>query len=490
MKVAICISGQLRNLTKNNPVIALIERTRADVFISTWGDVGATSAHDRFFPNVSIAELIIGLDAQQRFKYDINDFKARYPALYQLFYSSSTLDETAVRAIIPNVRAVNVESLPAEFESKRTLKGIVYPEGLLDVMPSRYMFSLPMFYKIHDANRLKREFESLNGFKYDTVIRVRTDLEYKDLNEIVEISEGYHADDEISTTTNDSGREDDLFLNDTFAIGSSASMDVYANVFEGLKAYWDFGEYPDFPLDKRAAECLLGYHVKKKSKLKCRGIKSRVQVTTAIARKGALEVFPAFLKDLSCRVEPSQAELKAYALLLNSYHRENKTTVCAPAPEVIKYIAIEKSWLFGNAALRENDITSALYLLERSHHYLKEHDPRPTIDYAGLLMKQGETVKALDALLSAALRNEKNHILLRNIGIAYFELYKESTNLQKSFNLQLAWSYLQQACKLGGYKNVPALKAGIEACRARQDEHSVMILSDHLSAIENKGVNL
>jgi len=484
MKVAICISGQLRNLTKNNPVVALIEKTQADVFISTWDDAGATSAYDRFFPNVSIAELVIGLDAQQRFNYDINDFKSRYPALHELFYSASKLDENSVRAIIPNVKAINIESPPAEFDFKRTLKGIVYPQRLLEVMPNRYMFSLPMFYKIHDANQLKKEYESANGFKYDTVIRVRTDLEYKDLNEVVEISAGYHADDEISTTTNDSGREDDLFLNDTFAIGSSASMDVYANVFEGLKSYWDVSEYPDFPLDKRAAECLLGYHVKKKFKLKCRSIKSRVLVTTAIARKGALEVFPAFLKDLSCRAEPSQGELKAYTLLLNSYHRENKTDVCAPTPEVIQHIPVEKTWLFGNAALRENDIASALYLLERSHHYLKEHDPRPTIDYAGLLMKQGETIKALEALLSAALKNDKNHILLRNIGIAYFELYKESANLQKTFNLQLAWSYLQQACKLGGYKNTPALKAGIEVCRARQDEDSVMILSDHLSAIE------
>ena len=484
MRISICISGQLRNLSEQNQIIELIKKTNADVFISTWSNVGATSAYDRFFPSVSIAELIIGTDSNKKFDYDINKFKSHYPALHNLFYKKQSIDSTTVNSIIPNVKALKIEDSPVDFEKNRTLQGVTYPAELLKTMPDRYMFSLPMFYKIFDANSLKSAHEAKNNFIYDTVIRTRLDLDFENLDEIVSIIKSKHSNNEICTTTND--KAGDLFLNDTFAIGNSQSMDQYADIFSMLPKYWNINKFPDLALDKRAAESLLGYHIRKTKKILCKPIKSRVLVSTHIARKSVLEVYPAFIDDTASKSHMLLGESKSCALMLNLYHREKGLNSPSQDFDNIDNTPIEKTWLLANIAQKNKNFESALILYKKAHEYLKAHDARPTIDYASALPRMGNHDDALDVMLSASTTHYKNHILLRNIGISYFEISKLSPPEKKSFYANLAYAYLTQACKLGNFKNEVALRAALEICKLQNNSIELDKITKHLNELNTQ----
>jgi hypothetical protein len=481
MRIAICLSGQLRNLSKQNQLIELIKKTNADVFISTWSNIGATSAYDRFFPSVSIAELIVGIDSNKKFNYDINKFKNSYPALHELFYKKQTIDNDLVKSIIPNIKSLKIEDAPVDFETTRTLSGVTYPAALLKTMPDRYMFSLPMFYKIADANALKKEHEHQHNFTYDTVIRTRLDLDFNNLEEIITIAKSKHLDNELYTTTNE--KADDFFLNDTFAIGNSQSMDQYAEIFSMLPEYWNIDKFSDLALDKRAAESLLGYHIRKTKKIICKTIKSRALVSTHIARKSAREIYPAFLDDTASKAHMSTEETKAYALILNLYYREKGINAPYQAIENMDRVPVEKSWLLANIALRNNDTETALALYKIAHEYLYTHDARPTIDYASTLAKLGNHSEALKVMLCASTIHFKNHILLRNIGVAYLEISKLNISDKKTFYIELAWTYLNQACKLGKFKNEVALRAALEVCKLQNQTTEMEKINQHLKDI-------
>jgi len=106
----------------------------------------------------------------------------------------------------------------------------------------------PMFFKIYDCNELKKEYELLNNFKYDLVIRTRFDLEFgwvppslvtkptsKSTDNIIEIDKN-----EIKDAINN----DVLYLSkelcrrivfgwvsDVFAFSNSEIMDTYSSTY-------------------------------------------------------------------------------------------------------------------------------------------------------------------------------------------------------------------------------------------------------------------
>ncbi|OMQ37093.1 hypothetical protein [Pseudomonas putida] len=486
MRIAICVSGHLRNLSEDNQLVALIKKTSADVFISTWNDIEATSAYDRFFPSASIAELIIGLDENQKYNYDIKKFKRNYPALHKLFYDNKKIDKDLVTSLIPNIKAIHIEESIIDFEINRTLNGITYPADLLDAMPERYMFSLPMFYKIHDSNELKKNYESQNNFKYDIVIRARTDIDFNNLEEIISSVKREHSDNEISTIADESSLNDELFLSDIFAIGSSRSMDDYAEIFTMLSDYWNLAKHPNLAYSKRSAERLLGYHVKFIKNITCNSINSKALVSTSVARKKVGEVFPAFMIDITAKPTLSSGESKAHMLMANLYYKEKMISADLPSKENILKAPIEKVWLLASIAKSHNDLITALPLYEKAHLYLKDHDARPTIDYALTLSKLGNLDKALEALLSASIKNNKDHIFLRHIGTTYHQIAKSCAQDKKHFYLNLAWIYLQQSCKLGNFSNEITLRASIEVCNTLNNTMEVNDLTKKIETLTMK----
>jgi hypothetical protein len=101
-----------------------------------------------------------------------------------------------------------------------------------------------MLYGIDKVNKLKSEYELANGFKYDFVIRTRFDLEYL---QPLQLRNFYDITIPI-------GWDHRGGYNDTFAYGSSESMDYYASLINHLQTYLNEGAllHP---------ESLLRYHL-------------------------------------------------------------------------------------------------------------------------------------------------------------------------------------------------------------------------------------
>jgi len=108
-------------------------------------------------------------------------------------------------------------------------------------------FSMSMLYKIWQADLMRKNAESAQGYPFDVVIRARPDFPFKppDVEFLANLAEGDIYLDRFSHT--------DRNVGDGFALGNSATMDIYGKFF--LTAYskasvgqwryvhWDFYEY-------------------------------------------------------------------------------------------------------------------------------------------------------------------------------------------------------------------------------------------------------
>lgn len=113
---------------------------------------------------------------------------------------------------------------------------------------------LSMFYSIDKVNKLKKEYEKINNFQYNCVVRLRTDeyfqsnigqLSEYNLNSINVLNEYAHVEHG---------------LNDHFAFGSSDIMDKYLDVYKNINELNDLGAEIN-------PECLIGFNAQKKYKL-------------------------------------------------------------------------------------------------------------------------------------------------------------------------------------------------------------------------------
>ena len=113
---------------------------------------------------------------------------------------------------------------------------------------------ISMFYSLEKANDLKKKYEEENNFKYDCVVRLRTDefffheiqsLDVYDLNAV-------NVLDEFAPL--------DYGLNDHFAFGASKLMDKYLDVCSNLETIIDEGAAIN-------PETLIGYNAQRYHKL-------------------------------------------------------------------------------------------------------------------------------------------------------------------------------------------------------------------------------
>lgn len=204
-KCAILLSGHMRTFSKcHESFMNMIARPlQADIFISTWATCGMSMLKD----------------ANRRIK-------------------ESPIDESSLR-IYENIKAINIEQeqeLKPNFLRKHKINTYTQKPneqyqayinaGFRYIVPRLYS----MWYKINDVNKLRKEYESKNGFQYDIVIRCRPDLLFKNKihQEIWDISENklYIARSECHAG-----------WNDQFAFGNSLIMDVYAEMYNYLDQY-------------------------------------------------------------------------------------------------------------------------------------------------------------------------------------------------------------------------------------------------------------
>jgi hypothetical protein len=113
----------------------------------------------------------------------------------------------------------------------------------------------PMFYKIYDCGLLKKEYESLNNFKYDLVIRSRFDLIFGNIH--TSCSKEPYIDEMSLEEIDDSIKNDVIYLRkdpfvgnkiindwiwDQFAFSNSKTMDIYNSTYLNLTNILNSGE--------------------------------------------------------------------------------------------------------------------------------------------------------------------------------------------------------------------------------------------------------
>jgi hypothetical protein len=89
----------------------------------------------------------------------------------------------------------------------------------------------PMMHSIYKCNILKSIYEAVHGFKYDMVVRVRTDALYEDIPPKCIDAVMKNKDTVFAPLFPRIGYLDYTPINDCLAIGTSEAMDVYSRAF-------------------------------------------------------------------------------------------------------------------------------------------------------------------------------------------------------------------------------------------------------------------
>lgn len=192
MKIALCISGQLRCVDKTYQSLFynLLKEYNPDIFISTWDD----------FPiKLKQAETL----------YDPKEILIEKPIQFN-----------------------NLEKFANRMENIRNPLNV-----------------LSMYYKIQSCNLLKKNWEQKYDFKYDFVIRWRSDI-YLTHEVKIPISNGK------SIFVPQYGHY--FGVNDQVAIGASDLMDKYSCLFDKKEEYFESGQV-------FIPEILLAHHLNKEN---------------------------------------------------------------------------------------------------------------------------------------------------------------------------------------------------------------------------------
>jgi hypothetical protein len=200
MKIAICLSGSMRNLEKSLKSIRHISETGdVKLFIHTW-----------LFKDEQ------NLKKQRSFQKDGENFLF----LFDNFdYESIHIDK---------------------FESK--LDYFTYLKNIKNFKIRQYadkINHISMFYSIYISNNLKISFEKENNFLFDIVYRMRFDSEISNPNELVK------QKIENNTIIIPTKEKDYGGINDQFAFGPSNAMDKYSNLFNNIENFNTYQNNPE-----------------------------------------------------------------------------------------------------------------------------------------------------------------------------------------------------------------------------------------------------
>jgi len=199
MKVALCISGQMRtyrhcftHLKKN-----ILDPLNPDVFIYTWSDAG------------------ICTKADQEKKRPFVEAPVTYDFLHNLYHPKS--------AVIQEYKDTYSEEM----------HGVRIPDILKKMEPNHYRGAIPMFFTMYECNELKRQHEVNGCFRYDLVIRLRPDLLIREEipNNVLENPGVLWVSDYLVNPG--------FQVSDKFAISMSSQMDYYCSLWKLLPKYWE-----------------------------------------------------------------------------------------------------------------------------------------------------------------------------------------------------------------------------------------------------------
>jgi len=211
MRIALCISGQMRTYKKcyDNLAKYILKPYNPDVFVHVWDYTGSTN-------DIEKGEKITSSIIENFFhpvQYVIDEFKDKY-------YTK--------------------------------IDGLSVPKYVTDV--PGYKGTLPMYYKMFACNQLKCNYEKKHNFKYDVVIRIRPDL-----NILKKLPRKVLLQSNLMWT---SGLIDTRFrYDDRLAISNSENMNYYTSVWERLNTYWKNPLGDGYFVSHRVGDQLMKYHL-------------------------------------------------------------------------------------------------------------------------------------------------------------------------------------------------------------------------------------
>jgi len=193
MKIAICFSGHLRNFKDllNNfkeKILLFREENQVDIFFSIW---------DTYEPEYSWS------NQENKISNYIN--------------TEEILQINPIKIEIENFNSIKNQFLLKNFTNIECTNPQIIKDGVLH--------STPMFYKIYKANKLKKEHEETYNFKYDLVMRYRSNL-FIDGDINLNINK--------NTLYNKCLYTDIIGLDDVFAYGDSNIINEYSNLYNNL----------------------------------------------------------------------------------------------------------------------------------------------------------------------------------------------------------------------------------------------------------------
>jgi hypothetical protein len=202
MRVALCISGLPRSVKRCHGNIneVFISPFNPDIFTYFWK------------ANIETRESSPNLD----FRHEITQAHVRYPAVTNVVIEPST-------------------SLLQEYFKENNFN----VADMMSVLRDKRRHCLSMYKAIYEVNRLKTRHEIQNQFKYDLVMRIRTDVSFRGFtSRNLPILEGYISIPQRKKLVAGG-------YGDEFAWGPSEAMDYYSSL------YLHFREYQQALGDKR-----------------------------------------------------------------------------------------------------------------------------------------------------------------------------------------------------------------------------------------------
>tara|TARA_Y100000389_G_scaffold194379_1_gene224289 strand:+ start:2695 stop:3462 length:768 start_codon:yes stop_codon:yes gene_type:complete len=211
MRIALCFSGQPRFIDKVAPIIKenIIGDYNVDVFAHLWFDEELQSKPYKFGGAGGWRNQRIESNA-------IDDFKKQYNPKDLLVQSS--------KKFLNSYLSDNYEA-----SLKRYKRGAIDNPEEPDFAIRDVNNITSYYYSLMKVCLLKKEYEYEHDFKYDMVIKIRTDS-------IVHNKIDYESFAKVKNTVFYSGNQgqSDGMINDWFNFGSSKTMDVFMSPFPVL----------------------------------------------------------------------------------------------------------------------------------------------------------------------------------------------------------------------------------------------------------------
>lgn len=198
MKTALCLSGQMRSFygrPQKTLERKIIRQLKPDIFISTWANSGQPTKRLGSVSEYQVTEHLLN-------RY----YKPKH---------------------------IEIETFSPDYH--KNIAGMVAPDSILTPEVAG-LGTLPLYYKIHKCDILRREHEKENGFQYDCVIRCRPDILLQgELNIQQPFPDHIYK---VAPDPKKSKYPPPNFVWDTFFVANSPTMTKICDLFLCLNKYW------------------------------------------------------------------------------------------------------------------------------------------------------------------------------------------------------------------------------------------------------------